>query len=218
MECSYCIYFLNTYSPACLFWENLLTFISFPSPKMQTLQSYNKPRTFYLASFLLSAVFFFACAYLSHQEQTTSILILENSLAIIGVSMPALIAFRLIKKDSILLQDLKARATRFDKSFWKYLLVILGLTFWSLLLAQLISLPLGYSVEQFIVTGNPSFSTFLFSTWFIIVFAAIVEELARHSYGIDTLRRKFSLITTNLMFAVYWVAWHLPLATINEFL
>lgn len=183
MECSYCIYFLNTYSPACLFWENLLTFISFPSPKMQTLQSYNKPRTFYLASFLLSAIFFFACAYLSHQEQTTSILILENSLAIIGVSMPALIAFRLIKKDSILLQDLKARAIRFDKSFWKYLLVILGLTSWSLLLAQLISLPLGYSVEQFIVTGNPSFSTFLFSTWFIIVFAAIVEELARHSYG-----------------------------------
>ena len=217
MECSYCIYFLNTYSPACLFWENLLTFISFPSPKMQTLQSYNKPRTFYLASFLLSAVFFFACAYLSHQEQTTTILILENSLAIIGVSMPALIAFRLIKKDSILLQDLKARAIRFDKSFWKYLLVILGLTFWSLLLAQLISLPLGYSVEQFIVTGNPSFSTFLFSTWFIIVFAAIVEELARHSYGIDTLRRKFSLITTNLIFAVYWVAWHLPLATINGY-
>ena len=96
---------------------------------MQTLQSYNNPRTFYLASFFLSAVFFFACAYLSHQEQTTCVLILENSLAIIGVSMPALIAFRLIKKDPILLQDLKARATRFDKRFWKYLLVILGLTF-----------------------------------------------------------------------------------------
>jgi hypothetical protein len=96
---------------------------------MQTLQFYNKPRTFYLASFLLSAIFFFACAYLSHQEQTTSILILENSLAIIGVSMPALIAFRLIKKDPILLQDLQTRATRFDKSFWKYLFVILGLTF-----------------------------------------------------------------------------------------
>ena len=177
-----------------------------------------QPRqSFYLASFLLSAIFFFACAYLSHQEQTTSILILENSLAIIGVSMPALIAFRLIKKDSILLQDLQTRATRFDKSFWKYLLVILGLTFWSLLLAQLISLPLGYSVEQFIVAGNRSFSTFLFSTWFIIVFAAIVEELARHSYGIDTLRRKFRLITTNLIFAVYWVAWHLPLATINGY-
>ena len=96
---------------------------------MQTLQSYNKPRTFCIASFLLSAVFFFACAYLSHQEQTRSVLILENSLAIIGVSMPALIAFRLIKKDPILLQDLKARVTRFDKSFWKYLLVILGLTF-----------------------------------------------------------------------------------------
>lgn len=96
---------------------------------MQTLQSYNKPRTFYILSFILSAVFFFACAYLSHQEQTGLVLILENSLAIIGVSMPALIAFRLIKKDPILLQDLQTRATRFDKSFWKYLLVILGLTF-----------------------------------------------------------------------------------------
>ena len=84
---------------------------------MQTLQSYNKPRTFYILSFLLSAVFFFACAYLSHQEQTTWVLILENTLAIIGVSMPALIAFRLIKKESILLQDFQTRATRFDKSF-----------------------------------------------------------------------------------------------------
>ena len=43
--------------------------------------------------------------------------------------MPALIAFRLIKKEPILWQDLKARATHFDERFWKYLLVILGLTF-----------------------------------------------------------------------------------------
>lgn len=184
---------------------------------MKTLQYYNKPRTFYLVSFFLSAIFFFACAYLSYQEQTTFILIIENILAIIGVSMPTLVAFSLMKKEPTLWQDLKVRATRFDKSFWKYVFWIFLFTFGSLLFAQLVSLLLGYSREQFIITGNPSFSTFLFSTWFIIIFAAIVEELAWHSYGIDTLRRKFSLIITNLMFAVYWVAWHLPLAAIKGY-
>lgn len=184
---------------------------------MKTLEHYNKPRTFYLTSFVFSAFFFFVCAYLSHQEQTSFILILENILAIIGVSMPAFVALWLMKKDATLWQDLKMRATRFDSSFWKYLLRILLLTFGSLLFAQLLSLPLGYSRNQFIITGNPSFSTFLFSTWFIIIFAAIVEELAWHSYGIDSLRRKFSLLATNLIFALYWVAWHLPLAAVKGY-
>lgn len=131
--------------------------------------------------------------------------------------MPAGVAFFLIKKEPALRADLKTRATRFDKKFWTHVLLILILTFGSLLISQLLSLPLGYSRKQFIITGQPSFSTFLFSTWFIIIFAAIVEELAWHSYGMDSLRRKYNLITTNLIFALYWVVWHLPLAAVKGY-
>lgn len=48
-------------------------------------------------------------------------------------------------------------------------------------------------------------------------FAPIVEELAWHSYGTDTLRRKFNLFNTSLLFSIYWVIWHIPLSFIKGY-
>jgi membrane protease YdiL (CAAX protease family) len=50
-----------------------------------------------------------------------------------------------------------------------------------------------------------------------LVFAPVVEELAWHSYGTDTLRSRFNLFNTCMIFAVYWVIWHLPLSFIKGY-
>ncbi len=65
-----------------------------------------------------------------------------------------------------------------------------------MVMAQLISLLFGHSISQFYISGSPSFTSAVFSPWFILLFAPIVEELAWHTYGTDTLRRKFNLFNT----------------------
>src|SRR5699024_9210005 len=44
-----------------------------------------------------------------------------------------------------------------------------------------------------------------------------LEELAWHSYGTDSLRRRFTLFTTSMIFAVFWAFWHFPLSFIKDY-
>ncbi|HHU44215.1 MAG TPA: CPBP family intramembrane metalloprotease, partial [Actinomycetales bacterium] len=46
----------------------------------------------------------------------------------------------------------------------------------------------------------------------MLILAPVDEELAWHSYGTDSLRSRFSLFTTSMIFAVVWALWHAPLA------
>ncbi|MGP1453773.1 MAG: hypothetical protein ACTTJ9_10115 [Segatella oris] len=113
-------------------------------------------------------------------EQTRTLQWIEIALAIAGLFAPVMVSMLLYAKDKLLLSDLKARLT-FRKIPFKAIALILGLTFSSIILAQLLSIPLGYSWKQFHVSGQPTFQSFVFSAWFTLIFAAIAEELAWHS-------------------------------------
>ena len=119
----------------------------------------------------------------------------------------------LLFKASELLKDFKKRFS-FNGAHFSSIFIILALTFGSIILAQAISVLLGYSADQFVVSGNPSFSSgMLVSAWFLIMF----EELAWHSYGTDALRQKFSLFAASMIFAIYWALWHLPLGFVKGY-
>ncbi len=114
------------------------------------------------------------------------------------------VAMYLFFKDSELLKDFKKRFS-FNGVHFSSICIILALTFGSIILAQTISVLLGYSADQCVASGNPSFSSgMLVSAWFLIMFAPVVEELAWHSYGTDALRQKFSLFAASMIFAIYW--------------
>ena len=51
----------------------------------------------------------------------------------------------------------------------------------------------------------------------LTIIVPLLEELAWHSYGTDSLRSRFNLLTTSLLFALYWGIWHFPLSSINEY-
>ena len=72
-----------------------------------------------------------------------------------------------------------------------------------------------YSWEQFYISWQPTFSSVLFSAWFALIFAAITEELAWHSYWMDSLFARKTFFTACIIFAFYWAFWHFPLATIK---
>ena len=182
------------------------------------LQKYNRPIFFFGISLVIPWILWFFVVYLSHlSEKTPFILWVETILWLVGLVAPFFVAMYLFFKDSELLKDFKKRFS-FNGVHFSSIFIILALTFGSIILAQAISVLLGYSADQFVVSGNPSFSSgMLVSAWFLIMFAPVVEELAWHSYGTDALRQKFSLFAASMIFAIYWALWHLPLGFVKGY-
>ncbi len=93
---------------------------------------------------------------------------------------------------------------------------VLGLPL-ALLLGTALSLPLGYSPEQFLLRGGFTFTAGLVPVWIPLALAPILEELAWHGYGTDALVARWSVFKTSTIFAVIWALWHLPLASIKGY-
>lgn len=181
------------------------------------LDKYNKPIFFYGLSLIIPWVLWFIVAYFSHLENQGPIVFLIPSLGILGLISPVIVAGYLFLSDRELMEDLKSRIFNLQKFNLFYFAITFFLIPLSIVIAQLISVLFGHSLSQFYISGKPSFNSFIFSPWFILIFAPIVEELAWHSYGTDTLRRKFNLFNTSIIFAIYWVFWHFPLAFIKGY-
>ena len=182
------------------------------------IEKYNRPIFFYGLSLLLPWIFWFIAVYLSHlPDQNSSNVAMQGVLGISGLLAPVFVAAFLFLTNQDIFNDLKERffqTTGFPSIYRFYTFFLI---FLSIVIAQLISILFGHSFDQFIISGKPSFSSGLFSPWFILIFAPVVEELAWHTYGTDTLRRKFNLFNTSLIFSVYWVIWHIPLSFIKGY-
>ncbi|MGI6369534.1 MAG: CPBP family intramembrane glutamic endopeptidase [Candidatus Kapaibacterium sp.] len=182
------------------------------------MKKYNRPIFFFGLSLLIPWVLWFTVAYISHlPEQSSLLTIIQALLAILGLLAPTFVAAYLFLSDKELLNDLKKRFIS-QKGFNPiYTFLAFTLIFISIVIAQLISLLFGHSIDQFYISGSPSFTSSLLSPWFILLFAPAVEELAWHSYGTDALRQRFNLFTTSIVFALYWAFWHLPLSFIDGY-
>jgi membrane protease YdiL (CAAX protease family) len=51
----------------------------------------------------------------------------------------------------------------------------------------------------------------------ILFLAPTFEELGWRGYGVDSLRSKFDLFRTTMLFAILWALWHLPLFFIKGY-
>lgn len=144
-------------------------------------------------------------------------LYIQTGLSIIGLVSPMLLALWLLRSNPGLRADAANRLLKLGGFPKRYLLCTLLLLLFTLILAQFISLLFGHSMAQFHISGNPSFSSAMVSPWFLLTSAAIIEELAWHSYGTDALLSRFSMFTASMIFTVYWALWHLPLAFIQGY-
>ncbi len=179
------------------------------------ITKYNRTLFFYGWSLVIPWVFWFVAAYISHHSN--NLLALQGFLGVLGLLSPVFVAGYLFYSNKALWIDVKQRLFHFNNFKLIYGILAVSLIFISMVLAHLVSVCFGHSLHQFYISGRPSFSSALFSPWFILVFAPIVEELAWHSYGTDTLRRKYNLFKTSIIFAVYWAFWHLPLSFIDGY-
>lgn len=183
-----------------------------------SINKYRHPILFYILATLVPWTFWFIAGYISHLTPSTDQnIIIASVLGIIGLISPMIIAFALIFPEKELRADFLKRFFSFKGVRPIYLLATFFLMLMSILLAQAVSLLFGHSTTQFKLSGMFSFSAGIFPAWFILFLAPIMEELAWHTYGTDCLRRRFSLISTSLMFAVFWAFWHFPLSFIKDY-
>jgi membrane protease YdiL (CAAX protease family) len=182
------------------------------------LDKYNKTIWFYSLSLIIPWVFWFIAAYLSHfPHPGNAVAYWQGIFSVLGLIAPVIVAAYLFLSNRDILDDLKTRFFKLNGFPVIYLFIALLLIFLAMVVAQLLSLFLGHSLNQFVITGRPSFTSALFSPWLILVAAPIIEELAWHTYGTDTLRRRFNLFLTSVIFAAYWVVWHLPLSFVKGY-
>jgi len=186
--------------------------------KNQIIKKYKSPFVFYLLSTAIPWSFWFFSGYLSHLEPFTKTLEWATGItSILGLIAPFLIALYFMLPDKELRTDFLGRFFNFKDIKREYILITFTLMLISILAAQAISLFFGYPVEQFSFRGSFTFSSSLFPVWFLLLAAPILEEIAWHSYGTDSLVSRFNLLKASLIFALYWAVWHFPLSTIKGY-
>lgn len=179
---------------------------------------YRHPLFFYILATIIPWFFWFLAGYVSYIEPYQEIyLYIASGLSFIGLLAPVIVAYILIYKEMGLRRDVAKRFFNFRDVNRPYFLLACFIMPVSIIVAQAISLLFGYSTDQFLITGQFTFSSGIFPVWFLLIIAPIIEELAWHSYGIDCLRNKFNLFNTSLIFGLYWGIWHMPLSTIRDY-
>ncbi len=187
-------------------------------PEKFIVERYNRPLLFYFSATLGTWTAWFLAAWISGQAATDNTYdFFVTLLLLLGLLFPFFASWSLTRKDPILRADFWERLTRFGEKEARFSLVAVLIMLLSILLAQLISLFFGYSANQFAFNFNPSFSAGLISGWAALIIAPIIEEMSWHCYGTDTLRRKFNLMMTSLVFAIYWIVWHVPLGFVEGY-
>lgn len=182
-----------------------------------TIRHYKHPYLFYFLATFIPWFFWGIAAYISHSTDFLYPAELASLFSFVGLLSPTVIAFILIFRNQRLKADMLQRMIWVRGSKPIYWLLTLLLMPVSILLAQLVSLMFGYPVSQFAFSEHYSFTSGVFPVWFLLVAAPVIEELAWHSYGTDSLRQRFNLMKTCLIFALFWGIWHMPLSFINGY-
>lgn len=182
------------------------------------IKMYKKTGLFFGLSTLIPWTLWSIAGYISHLETgSTTPQLWASLIAFLGLLAPVIITIFMARGNKELVQDLKKRFFNFKDVGSTYIVLALVLMPLSILLAQAVSLLFGYSIEQFQLAESFTFTSGVFPVWFMLIIAPLLEELAWHTYGTDSLRSRFNLFTTSVLFALFWGIWHLPLAGINNY-
>ena len=175
------------------------------------IHMYKKTGLFFGLATLIPWALWFLAGYISHIE--TAIISTQkwaSIIAFMGLLAPVVIVLFLTKNNKVLQRDLQKRLFNFKGIKSTYFVLTFLLMPMSILLAQAVSLLFGYSIEQFHLAESFSFSSGVFPVWFMLIIAPLLEELAWHSYGTDSLRSRYNLFNTSVLFAFFWGIWHFP--------
>ncbi len=179
---------------------------------------YDRPVAFYSLAGLVTWLCWVAAGWLSHRTgQGDAVRWATVVLGLAGLAAPVGVAAWLMRGRPQLWADVRSRLLWRRGTSARHLALSVLLLPASLMAAQAISLPFGGSADQFQLRDHWSFSSGLLPVWVILGLAPVIEELAWHSYGTDTLITRMRLLTASLVFTVFWTVWHVPLALVKGY-
>ncbi len=178
----------------------------------EPLSRYARPGQFYFLATAVPWALWIPAAWASHQGTGWGWVV--ALLGVLGLAAPLGVVAWMTRDDAELRRDILARLVDVRQVRARCWLLACGLMPAAILVATALSVALGYPAEQFWLRGGTTFTAGLMPGWIVLVLAPVLEELAWHSYGTDSLRTRFSLFTASMVFAVIWAIWHLPLAFI----
>ncbi|HVM71623.1 MAG TPA: type II CAAX endopeptidase family protein [Anaerolineales bacterium] len=182
---------------------------------MKTQPTY-RPFRFFLITFLITWVSWFIAAWFSYQPsmQGLQLLFMVPGLLAPFIAVGVMILGR---KNTALRKDFWDRLSpkRIKPRYLPFILLVMPAT---LFLATSISLLFGRTSSQFLLSSAYDIMDGQVLLSILILFLApTFEELGWRGYGVDSLRSKFSLFKTTLLFAGLWALWHLPLFFIHGY-
>lgn len=181
---------------------------------MNEMRTYN-PQRFFLITFVVTWICWFAAPLLGDPINSDAVFIV---LMLIGLLTPFLTALYL----TLTSNNADLKRTFFNKLFnirlirWNTIPIFLVLFPASIVVSVFISTLFGYSLDQFTVAEEFSFSVGGIPTLFILLLAACFEELGWRGYAIESLTVGRSYFSATAIFGVLWSLWHLPMFFIPE--
>jgi membrane protease YdiL (CAAX protease family) len=180
------------------------------------ISDYNyKPIFYFSMTFLATYVFWFAGAYVSFQENISSLAYL---FMLPGLMVPFFISVVMIgrSKNSDLKSDFVNRLFNFRLIQPKMLPVFLLIMPFSVLASIIISLSFGESISQFQLSEGFSFSSGFVPVLLLLLLAATFEELGWRGYAFDSLQSRYNYLTASIIFSLLWALWHFPLIFVKD--
>ena len=185
-------------------------------PDRRPRYGYDRPVLFYALASAIPWALWCVAAALSHLPQQTPA-VATTALLVLGLISPVAVVAWLVRDRPDLRADICQRLLWPRRAPKRYLIAAVALMPVSLLLAQAVSLLFGYSAGQFLPRDGFSFTAGVLPVWSVLLVAAILEELAWHSYGTDALLSRLRLLPASLLFTVIWALWHLPLSFVKGY-
>jgi membrane protease YdiL (CAAX protease family) len=180
------------------------------------ISDYNyKPIFYFSMTFLATYVLWFAGAYVSFQENISSLTYL---FMLPGLMAPFLISVVMIgrSKNSDLKSDFVNRLFNLRLIQPKMLPVFILIMPFSVLASIIISLSFGESISQFQLSEGFSFSSGFVPVLLLLLLAATFEELGWRGYAFDSLQSRYNYLTASIIFSLLWSLWHFPLIFVKD--
>ncbi|MFX1394224.1 MAG: lysostaphin resistance A-like protein [Promethearchaeota archaeon] len=177
-----------------------------------------KPLKFWVIILIAVMIPGFIAAYCSYIPELESLVSLFIA---IGLFSPAIIAITMILKSENseeLKNDFKERFFRLRNLNPITVFIIFFLMPLSVIVSILISVLMGYSLKQLLLAPEITIvGGELILSLAILFLAPTMEEIGWRGYGVDSLRSKYTLFKTSLLFYAVWASWHIPLFFIKGY-
>tara|TARA_R110002073_G_scaffold300789_1_gene468120 strand:- start:150 stop:977 length:828 start_codon:yes stop_codon:yes gene_type:complete len=181
---------------------------------MSEVATYN-PTRFFVITFVVTWVCWFAAPYFGDPYNSDATFIV---LMLVGLLTPFFVALYLTlsSNNDELKQVFFNKLLNIRLIRWSSIPLFLVLFPATIVVSVLISTLFGYSLDQFTIAEEFSFSVGGIPTLFILLLAACFEELGWRGYAIESLNVKLNYFKATAVFGVLWSLWHLPMFFIPD--